>query len=107
VRAHVGEAVDPVARVAREHERLVERAWYERERVDLPRDLHEVVVTGVLPGAREHAVALRAEELGIGVHARRQRARNADVGVDLECRVAHQTVMLSSGARLDTCGSSP
>src|SRR5438093_11922251 len=75
--------------VAREKERLVERTRQERERIDLARDLHEVVVTDVVPCAREETIALQPEDLGIGVDARRKRSRLADVRIDLEERVAH------------------
>ena len=65
MRAHIRNAVDLVLLISREKERLIERAWQQREWVDLPRDLHEVVVSGVVPRAREDAVALKLEDLGI------------------------------------------
>src|SRR5207247_3696774 len=106
VRTHVREAADLVAQVARQDQRLIEGAGQERERVHLPRHLHEVVVGGVLPRAREHAVALRPEEVWIRVHPCRQGPGKANIRVDLEDHVAHLRAMLSSDARLDTCASS-
>src|SRR5438445_5629246 len=75
--------------IARQEERLVERTRQERERMDLARDLHEVVGTDIVPRAREQTIALQPEDLGIGVDARRKRSRHADVGVDLEERIGH------------------
>ena len=89
VRADVRKAVDLVLPVAREQERLVESAREQRERVYLSRDLDQVVVSRVLPGTREDALALEPKELRIGVHARRQRLGDADVRVDLEGVSAH------------------
>ena len=65
VGADVREAVDLVVAVAGQDQRLVEPAGEEREREHLPRDTHEVVMSGVLPGAREDALALELEERGI------------------------------------------
>jgi hypothetical protein len=44
------------------------------------------LVLAYLPRSREHEVALRAEERPIRVRASRQRSRDADVRIDLECR---------------------
>ena len=88
--ADVRQAVDFVLLIPREKERLVERTGEQRERMDLPCDLHEVVVTRVLPRPRKDAIALEPEDLGIGVHASWKRSRDADVGVDLEERVTHR-----------------
>ena len=90
MRAHVRDAVDLVLLISRQQKRLVERTREQRERMDLPRDLHQIVVTGVVPRAREEPIALKPEDLGIGVHARGQGSRHADVGVDLEQRIAHR-----------------
>ena len=89
VRADVRKAVDLVLPVAREQERLVESAREQRERVYLSRDLDQVVVSCVLPGTREDALALEPKELRIGVHPRGQRLGDADVRVDLEGVSAH------------------
>jgi hypothetical protein len=59
--------------------------------MDLARDLHEIVVTRVVPRSREDAITLDPEDLGIGVHARWKRSRDADVRIDGEVRVAHLT----------------
>jgi hypothetical protein len=69
--AHVRHAVDLVFQVSRQQEWLVESARQQCERMHLTGDLHEVVVTGVVPRAREETVALESEDLGVGVHARR------------------------------------
>src|SRR5438046_10697393 len=63
MRAHIRNAVDLILLISREKERLIESARQEREWVDLPRDLHEVVVSGVVPRAREDA---RSEERRVG-----------------------------------------
>src|SRR6185437_8384320 len=90
MRAHVRNAMDLVLLIARQEKWLVERAGQQRERVDLPRDLHEIVVAGVVPRARKDAIALKPEDLGIGIDARRKRSRDANVGVDIEQRIAHR-----------------
>jgi len=82
--------MDPVVGIAGENQRFIQHAREEREWVDLAGDLDQVRVTGVVPGAGEHAVSLQPENLGVGVHARGQRSRNADVGVDFEERIAHR-----------------
>ena len=84
VRADIRHAMDRVCAVPREKERLIQCARHEREGEDLPGDPHDLVVRGVVPRPSEHQVALRAEELGVRIHATGQRARDADVGVDVE-----------------------
>ena len=61
MRAHIGERMNLITCVAREKERLVKGARQERERMDLARDFHDIVMRRVLPRSREHAVALNAE----------------------------------------------
>jgi hypothetical protein len=56
MRAHVRHAVEPVLLVPGQQERLVEGARKQRERIQLPRDFHEVVVPRVTPGAREETI---------------------------------------------------
>src|SRR5439155_63111 len=101
MRAHVGQAMDLVVRVAREEQGLVQRARQQRERVDLACHLDDLVVSGPLPRAREDALALGAEDLRIGVHARGQRASDADVRVDGEVQNAAMVaaVVQSRGER--------
>ena len=98
MRADVGKAMDLVLLIAREKERLVEGTGKQRERMDLPCDLDEVVVTGVVPRSREETVALQVEDLGIGVHPGRKRSRDADVRIDLEQPIAH-AAMLATAVR--------
>src|SRR5688500_14904535 len=73
-----------VLRVTREEQRLVESAGQKRERIDLPRDLHHIVVRRVLPGPREYSALLRAKDRWIGIHASGQRSRDANVWIDAE-----------------------
>src|SRR5438552_7630044 len=89
VGADVREAVQLVVAVAGQDQRLVEPAREEREREHLPRDAHEIVMSGVLPRAREDPLALQLEQRGIRIHARWKRRRGADVGIDAERPVGH------------------
>src|SRR5688500_9393469 len=75
-----------VLRVTREEQRLVESPGQQRERIDLARDLHDIVVRRVLPGPREYASLLRAKQCWIGIDASRQRLRDADISIDAELR---------------------
>src|SRR5438093_9688219 len=97
MRAHVRERVHAVLSVAREKERFVEGPRQQRERIDLSRDLHDIVVRDVLPGARENAVLLRAKKYRIGIHASRQRARDADIRIDRECGIDRSPFAHRSG----------
>jgi len=78
-------------RVARKKERLIDAARQQREGIDLTRHAHDIVVRGVLPGAREYPVLLRAKKCQIGIHTSRQRARDTDIRIDreLEFRFVH------------------
>jgi hypothetical protein len=63
MRAHVESACTRscVSRVSKE--RLIEGARQQREGIELPSHAHDIVVRGLLPGAREHAAVLRAKKV--------------------------------------------
>src|SRR2546430_12416475 len=66
----------------------------------LPGDLHEIVVPGVVPRAREETVPLQPEDLGVRVDTSGKGSRDADVRVYLEERIGHSGVCrLATGVR--------
>ena len=72
VRADVGQAVQPVVRVAREEQRFLQHAFQEGCRPNLPGNLHLVGVADQLPTRGEDLLALLCEDRGVRVDTRRQ-----------------------------------
>jgi hypothetical protein len=89
MRADVGKAADRSLVVGCEYKWLVETSFEERERRNPARCLHPRGVPDPLPAARENAVFLQLEILGVRIHASRQRRGTPDVLVYLEIARSH------------------